>query len=658
MLSAVLSASISTSKELFVSDDKYKIPITNAMGGFKLPICYMKQDTIHDISEIVSSDLELLHPIKDDTNEDAMEEQKGSMYSILLQPTHEFGVRMMKKWNRQFTSDVDYLEQTQEVVTNMEQFIGRNPQEGNWKCDQIMKIWKELKENDMFLEKYGYMEWNSLKFLNDNSTFLQGLTIIQVISPLMSFIIPIILLIIPFLILKVQRVNINWTTYFHHLKMIARTHMIGKAIQSFENFSVKNFVYFIGTLLFYLLQIYQNISGFIKFYENIQSMNHDLLALRDFVEYSIINMDLFISLNSGYSRYKGFITDLSLHRNVLLQLKCDLDKVRPFSHSLGKLVSVGYMMKCYYILHSNVDYERSIGYAFGFEGYMDNMRGIYSHLCSGNVAVAQFIEASEAGITENNNIVSKENSDEKEEEAPSAPGGPKAPHCVSFKQIYYPAHIQNAVKNDVSLEKNIIITGVNASGKTTILKTVAINTIFTQQFGMGFYENCNMVPYHHIHSYLNIPDTSERDSLFQAESRRCKDIIDFIVQRKKVVEKKGGKGKGKEKEEERHLCILDELYSGTNPVEATKAAFAFLKYITQFENVDFILTTHYTSICNKIDEKSRIANYSMYIEENEDGNIIYSYKIVTGICETEGAINILKNMEYPKEIIEEMINYV
>jgi DNA mismatch repair ATPase MutS len=54
---------------------------------------------------------------------------------------------------------------------------------------------------------------------------------------------------------------------------------------------------------------------------------------------------------------------------------------------------------------------------------------------------------------------------------------------------------------------------------------------------------------------LNIPDSSGRDSLFQAESRRCKEIIDIINKDKT----------------HRHFCIFDELFSGTNPVETTKA---------------------------------------------------------------------------------------
>ena len=113
-----------------------------------------------------------------------------------------------------------------------------------------------------------------------------------------------------------------------------------------------------------------------------------------------------------------------------------------------------------------------------------------------------------------------------------------------------------------------------------------MSAILTQQFGCGFYKECKIHPYSHIHSYLNIPDTSERDSLFQAESRRCKDIIDTI-------------GAYPEDKGYRHFCIFDELYSGTNPEEASRSGYAFLTYLDQHSNVHYMLTTHYVYICKK-----------------------------------------------------------
>jgi DNA mismatch repair ATPase MutS len=186
----------------------------------------------------------------------------------------------------------------------------------------------------------------------------------------------------------------------------------------------------------------------------------------------------------------------------------------------------------------------------------------------------------------------------------------------------------------LKLNKNAIITGPNASGKTTLLKTTTINIILSQQFGCGFYKKCTLNPYSYIHSYLNIPDTSERDSLFQAESRRCKEILDSI-------------NNGL-----RHFCIFDELYSGTNPSEAVKASYAFLTYLSKHKNVNFILTTHFISICKKfkIKQNERISNYKMGAIEN-NGKIKYTYKMSKGISRIQGAIRIFEEMGYPKEII-------
>jgi DNA mismatch repair ATPase MutS len=210
----------------------------------------------------------------------------------------------------------------------------------------------------------------------------------------------------------------------------------------------------------------------------------------------------------------------------------------------------------------------------------------------------------------------------------------------------------------------MIISAPNAAGKTTLLKSTAINVVFSQQVGCGFYKSGNVVLYTHIHSYLNIPDTSGRDSLFQAESRRCKEIIDLVS--------------SPENQDARHFAILDELYSGTNPTEAGKSAYAFLKYLSKYEKVDFMLTTHYVYVCKKFKKSHKIRNYKMgveYTDMNEGGvggnvdsdpdsfgtskrsktessGYKYTYKLEPGISKIQGAMKILKDMNYPQEMLD------
>ena len=143
--------------------------------------------------------------------------------------------------------------------------------------------------------------------------------------------------------------------------------------------------------------------------------------------------------------------------------------------------------------------------------------------------------------------------------------------------------------------------------------------------GYGFYETAHIRPYDYLHCYLNIPDTSGRDSLFQAESRRCKEILDCL-------EKENTKN---------HFCIFDELYSGTNPYEAVASAYGYIDYLSNMKNVDIMLTTHYIQLCTNLKSNRRVKNYHMSVEIKSDYNVDYLYKFKKGISTIKGGIKVL-----------------
>jgi hypothetical protein len=563
---------------------------------FKLPIMYLDPKKIHPVSQIVNDDLEL----------------NTTIYKELFQPKHEFSENLMKEWSKQITTDVPFLEETQYVIQDMENFHTEKVVD----TKVLMNIWNDTKGNDDFLDKYYYMDWNQFLYLNKSASFLQTLTVANVLSPLISLLIPIFFLIFPFLILKIQGIPLTFEMYINVLKETAKHHFIGKTILNIQNLSWEKLVYVVVTFGLYLLQIYQNMNICNRFYNNLKTINKNLIDLREYI-YEITNkMNKFVALHHSKNSYQEFCKDIKDHSAVLKKFSIELSNISEFKNSLSKSLESGYLLKCYYALHNDVEYDVSLRYSIGFEGYIDNLMGVYENISSNKMSCAKFDKKS------------KDKS-------------------VYFKGQYYPPfkslEVGKVVKNNVKLKKNIIITGPNASGKTTLLKTTAINIIISQQLGCGFYDDCNLNPYTHIHSYLNIPDTSERDSLFQAESRRCKQILDNI--------KEDGS-------ESRHFCIFDELYSGTNPVEATKAAYAFLSYVCKYKNVDFILTTHYIDICKKFekyekksnDKHNKIVNYKMDVND-VGGKIEYTYNISKGISTVEGAVSIFEEMGYPEEIL-------
>ena len=560
---------------------------------FHLPITYLPNDDIRPLSETVGQDLELVDSKSD-----------KSMYQQLFQPTHIFGEATIQDWKKQFTSNIQYLRDTQEIIQTTEP-------EPDYVLDTetLMELWKDVKEsNAYFLEKYGYVEWSMISSLNHSSKFLQILSVANMMSPAISLVIPILFLVFPFLILKLRGIPITFDVYIDVLKDIAKHHFIGKALTNLSSISFNNLLYVIMAAGFYCYQMYQNVMSCIRFYNNITKVNKYMCALREYLGQTLKNMTTFIEKHQKCVSYTPFCETVGDNIIVLREYYALLEPITPTTQFAVQLGGVGYLLKCYYELYSNAKYDKSIRYSFGFEGFLDNLRGVSGHIRNGNLSHATF----------NNNA------------------------ACSFKGAYYPLHHvqgEKGVKNDCKLDKKLIITGPNASGKTTMLKTTTINIIFTQQVGAGFYTKCVLNPYTHIHSYLNIPDTSERDSLFQAESRRCKEIIDTIMD--------NPEGKGF-----RHYGIFDELYSGTNPIEASKSAYAFLKYLTKFNNVDFILTTHYTSVCSKLKKCGQIRNHKMDVIQDEDsGEIKYTYKMKKGISKVQGAVKILESMNYPEEIM-------
>jgi MutS domain V len=583
----------STSSEPEYKVEKPKIKIET---NFKLPISYLEPSELFKLSDIVSNDLELT----------VSNSNSKSMYEYLFQPSHQFARDMIEQWKDQYTTNQEYLKDTQQVVIKMDTYKRSMTNNYELNYNKIINIWEDLKVENNFLDRYGYMEWDMLAHLNESSGFLQCLTIMNVLSPAISLFIPILFFIFPFIILKIQGIPISFDIYFMVLKDLARNHFIGKALVTMESLSWDKVFYLLITFGLYLMQIYQNVQLCQNFYKNIIRLNDSLVEIQNFTKYSIESMDEFLVVLKQLPTYEKIAIDIRFKQQQLKQLYTELQYVRKFERSFNKFSEVGYMMKCYYRLYSNKEHEDCLRYAVGFEGYVNNLLGIHENIVKGIISFSEFDSSG---------------------------------NC-SFEQQYYPPLMnENPVKNDCDFKKNMIISSPNRSGKTTILKTTTINIIFTQQVGCGFYKSGTLNPYTHIHSYLNIPDTSGRDSLFQAESRRCKEIIDIIEEYNDPLKY-------------RHFCEFDELYSGTNPDEASKAGHAFLKYLTKFENVNFILTTHYLAICKKFNKSDKVQNYKMEVIVLEDGSFEYTYKIKEGISRIKGGVRVLKDMNYPDEIIK------
>jgi energy-coupling factor transporter ATP-binding protein EcfA2 len=305
------------------------------------------------------------------------------------------------------------------------------------------------------------------------------------------------------------------------------------------------------------------------------------------------SIDYIESIASDLPTYNSFIETLRHHKNVLSIYYNKISHVGPLSFSWKEFIHLGMLRAQFYELYSNAELKESIEYSIQLCGYVENIEHLSKQT---KLNICTFSD--------------KE---------------------TSFSKAFYPT--QKPVKNSYHLKKNIMITGPNASGKTTFIKMTLINTLLSQQIGCGFYKKANIHPYDSFCSYINIPDTSGRDSLFQAEARRCKDVLESVKNKTKRV-----------------FCIFDELFSGTNPQEASASAFAFLQYLALQSNCTFLLTTHFIDVCRNLKDNTTIVMKHMKTIQQKN-KLIYTYQLSNGLSTVHGGIHVLMEMDYPMDII-------
>jgi hypothetical protein len=566
--------------------------ISEINNHFKMPIFY--NDKKMKIKQHIVTDLELVKTI----------DASGCkpIYNYLFNNDNDVSEKLIEQAADYYTTDVEFITQTQDLLKTYKpcekKYTTYSP---NYK--NILEIWNEIKCETDFKEKYYYVEWPMLEFLNKSEYFLQFMSLYNLASPVISFFVPVLILIVPFFIIKMKGLELTVNEYIEVLKVLAQSHAIGKLFTQFNDVSLNEKIYLLISAAFYFFSIYQNVTVCLKFHNNMIKIHNHFDEIGNYIDYTIKSMDNYLVYSSDLSSQNEFNKTLIEKKQLLENLKKKFSFISEYKlTSVKKIQEIGYILKYFYELHDELAYNEVIMYSLGFNGYIDCLEGLQNNIEERKINYSAFV---------------------------------KSKGKAYFKNNYYgPLKDENPIKNTIKFKKNIIVTGPNASGKTTILKSTLINIILTQQFGCGFYDSAQINPFKYIHCYLNIPDTSGRDSLFQAEARRCKDILDIV----------------KTNEDDTHFCGFDELYSGTNPDEAVTSSTAFMNYLIKNQNVHCILTTHFIKVCKKLQKNKSIMNCHMETEK-KDNLLIYKYKLVDGISEVKGGVAVLTAMDYPKEII-------
>jgi hypothetical protein len=201
---------------------------------------------------------------------------------------------------------------------------------------------------------------------------------------------------------------------------------------------------------------------------------------------------------------------------------------------------------------------------------------------------------------------------------------------LNVSAIYHPL-IENCIPNNVDLlNKSMLLTGSNMSGKSTFIRTVAINSILAQTLHICFAASYT-APYYKVYSSIQISDDLlEGTSYYLQEVLAIKELIDAS--------------------KDKHPClfVLDEIFKGTNTVERISGGKAILSYLNG-ENNTVLVATHDIELTALLEKEA----YKLYhfSEEIESHQLFFDHKIKEGKLTTRNAIQILDLYKYPSEII-------
>jgi DNA mismatch repair protein MutS len=527
----------------------------------------------------------------------------NSIYSKINYTTTLFGNHILKNMLMHPTTNVSYLIDRQQIIntliTNNELYttISFNLEQLKDCESTLMWFWKEKDESINYIYDMLYFTNRLLKPINTNKTILQLLNMYHiVISPSMSLVSPLIYIIVPMILFKLYKTPIKLGQLLKIIKVIVMQRLkinwnnIKNVMSVFLTVFSWVFVYFQG--IYYTIIHAISINNSVNFlHRKIQKVANIIIIIDKII--NDIDGKLLIFGNPdvyNYVKHKMYILmDILNNSNILSEPTVFENK--------------GVILASYYkFIHSCNDLIPLLKTI----GLIDAYLSISKLFIKNKYTFTEYIKHDKP--------------------------------IIRGTRLVHP-YLNKSISNNIMIDKrqNMIITGPNAAGKSTFLKSLATNILLSQTFGIVSCKTFELTPFSHINTYLHIPDTKGYSSLFQAEMHRSKQHIDKIKSLCKT---------------DFSFVIMDEIFSSTNYNEGFSAAYAISEKLGSFTNSVSIITTHYNKLSLLEKTTNTFNNYKFTIKRDIDNNIIFPYKLCKGVSNQYIALELLRNDGFDDDIIK------
>lgn len=202
---------------------------------------------------------------------------------------------------------------------------------------------------------------------------------------------------------------------------------------------------------------------------------------------------------------------------------------------------------------------------------------------------------------------------------------------LSIEGLYHPGvPFGKRVLNNVEFgpsKNNMLITGPNRGGKSTLCKSIGFAVMCAQSWGIAFAKSMSFVPVSRFETALAPADTLGRLSLFEAEIEFAKHLLAVADKARMVTD------------EAPLFIIMDEIFHSTNAHDGAEASLIFLKQLyTKGNRVGSLISTHYRELPDKLN----VRNYCMEAFDKGEDGIKYTYRCIPGISVISSVKEILK----------------
>ena len=199
---------------------------------------------------------------------------------------------------------------------------------------------------------------------------------------------------------------------------------------------------------------------------------------------------------------------------------------------------------------------------------------------------------------------------------------------VQAEGVWHPL-IKEPVPNTMDWKENVLVTGSNASGKSTFIKAIALNAVLGQSIATCFAQRFAM-PRAQVMSSMALRDNVQGgESYFIVEIKSLKRILTAL------------------RDDVPTLCFIDEILRGTNTVERIAASRALLEYLGR-QNALCIAATHDMELTKLLPAYRQVH----FREEISPQGMVFPYKMYEGVSDTRNAIRLLEQMGFPAEVIQ------